>query len=66
MDFRELDFSILRELLYPQSWSSNVTNPPGSSRYCYASSSGLINSYFKFCFVNLGVFSDVTSKIFER
>ena len=45
--------------------SSNVDDPPGSSPYCYASSSGRINSHFKYCFVNLGAFT-VNSQIFEH
>ena len=60
--FRDFDHAVLRELLYPRCWSSNVTNPPASSQYCCSSSSGHINFHLQYCSVNLGVFADVNSK----
>ena len=60
--FRDFDFAFLCELLHPQSWSSNVPNPPGSSSYCFASSGGRGNCHIKYCFENFGVFTDVNSQ----
>ena len=50
-DLRDLGLAVLRELLYPLCESSLVTKPPGSSPGCHASSSGRINSHFKYCSV---------------
>ena len=47
--FSDLDFDVLRKLLYLQCWSGQVPSYPSSSPCCCASSSGRINSHFKLC-----------------
>ena len=54
MDFRDFDSAALRELIVPAMLELPCDE---SSPFCSASSSGLINSHFQYCSVNLGVFA---------